>query len=97
MPAYVILIKWTNEGRKTVTDTLNRTKRARDVWKKLGAEMRAFYYVFGRFDAISIVEAPNDAAVAKAVLTAEKWGVSRFETLKAFTEAEAAEIFKGLQ
>jgi uncharacterized protein with GYD domain len=37
MPAYVVLIKWTDEGRKTVTDTLNRTKRARDVWKKLGA------------------------------------------------------------
>jgi uncharacterized protein with GYD domain len=97
MPTYVILIKWTDEGRKTVTDTLNRTKRARDVWKKLGAEMRAFYYVFGRFDAISIVEAPSDEAVAKAVLTAERWGMARMETLKAFSEAEGAEIIKGLQ
>ena len=97
MPTYVILLKWTDEGRKMVTDSTNRVERARDVWKKFGAEMKAFYYVFGRYDMISIVEAPNDAAVAKAVLTAERWGMSRIETLKAFTETEGAEIIKGLQ
>jgi uncharacterized protein with GYD domain len=97
MASYIALIKWTDEGRKTVTDSLNRVERVRDVWKKFGAEMKAFYYVFGRYDMVAIVEAPSDAAVAKAVLSVERWGASRIETLKAFTEAEAAEIIKGLQ
>ncbi len=95
MPTYIIHIKWTDEGRKTVTDTLNRTGRARDVWKKLGAELKGFYYTFGRYDAVAIVEAPSDEVVAKAVLTAERWGAARFETSRAFSETEAAEIIKG--
>jgi uncharacterized protein with GYD domain len=97
VPTYVALLKWTDEGRKAITNSLNRVERARNVYKQFGAEMKAFYYVFGRYDMVSIVEAPSDEAMAKAVLTAERWGVSRFETLKAFTEAEAAEIFNGVQ
>ncbi len=96
MHTYVMLLKWTDEGRKTVTDSLNRVERARDVYKKFGAELKAFYYVFGRYDMISIVEAPSDEAMAKSVLSAESWGVSRIETLKTFTEAEMSEIIKGL-
>ncbi len=96
MPTYIILGKWTDEGRKTVTDAPSRTERARDEWKKLGADLKGFYYTFGRYDFVAIAEASSDAAVAKAVLTAERWGAARLETLKAFSEAEGAEIIKGL-
>jgi len=97
VPTYIVLLNWTDEGRKAVTDSINRVERARDLYKKFGAELKAFYYVFGRYDMISIVEAPSDEAMAKSVLSAESWGVSRMETLRAFTVAEGAEIIKGLQ
>ncbi len=96
MPTYIILGKWTDEGRKTVTDSLDRVARVRDVFKKFDAEMRVFHYVFGRYDFVTIAEAPSDAAVAKVVLSVERWGASQLETLKAFSEAEAADIIKGL-
>ncbi len=96
MPMYVVLLKWTDEGRKTVTDASNRVQKARDVFKKFGAEQKAFYFTFGRYDMIAIVEAPDDAAMAKSILTAERWGAARMETLRAFSEVEAAEIIKAL-
>ncbi len=96
MPTYIIHMKWTDEGRKTVTDSLNRVGRAREIWDKVGAELKSFYYTLGRYDAVAVVEAPNDEAVAKGVLSAERWGAARFETSRAFSEAEAANIIKGL-
>ncbi len=96
MPTYVVLLKWTDEGRRTVTDASNRVERARDVFKKFGAEQKAFYFTFGRYDMVAIVEAPNDEAMAKSILTAERWGAARMETLRAFSEAEGKKIFEGL-
>ncbi len=96
MPTYIVLLKWTDEGRKTVTDASKRVERARDAFKKFGAEQKAFYFTFGRYDMIAIVEAPSDEAMAKSILTAERWGAARMETLRAFSEAEGAEIIKGL-
>ncbi len=96
MPTYIILGNWTDEGRKTVTDSLDRVGRVRDVFKKFGAEMKGFHYAFGRYDFVAYAEAPSDAAIAKIVLTVERWGASRLETLKAFSEAEATDIMKGL-
>ncbi len=96
MPTYIILGNWTDEGRKTVTDSLDRVGRVRDVFEKFGAEMKAFHYTFGRYDFLAFAEAPSDAAIAKVVLSVERWGASRLETLKAFSEAEAADIMKGL-
>ncbi len=96
MPTYYILGKWTDEGRKTVTDSLDRVGRVRDVFKKFDAEMKAFHYVFGRYDFVAVAEAPSDAAIAKVVLSVERWGASRLETLKAFSEAEATDIMRGL-
>ncbi len=96
MPTYVVLHKWTDEGRKTVKDTPQRIERARKSLESVGAELKAVYFTFGKYDVISIVEAPNDEANAKAQLTAESYGMIRTETLKAFTEADMYEILKEL-
>lgn len=96
MPTYIILHKWTPEGVKTVKDTPQRVERARNSLKSLGAELKAIYFTFGKYDVISIVEAPSDEANATAQLAAESHGMLRTETLKAFTEAEFYEIIKGL-
>ncbi len=96
MPTYIVLHKWTEEGLKTVKDTPRRIERARKSLESVGAKLKAIYFTFGEYDVISIVEAPNDEANAKAQLRAESYGMIRTETLKAFTEAEMYEILKGL-
>ncbi len=97
MSTYILLLKWTEEGIKTVKDASQRVDRFRNLFKSLGAEIKMFYFVFGRYDMIAIVEAPSDEVIAKAALSVGKFGAARGETVKAFTEAEGYEIIKGLQ
>jgi len=68
-----------------------------DTCKSVGAELKAFYFTFGQYDMIAIVEAPSDEAMAQAVLSVGRHRAVRTETLKAFSEAEGLEIFKRLQ
>ncbi|MGZ4902857.1 MAG: GYD domain-containing protein [Halobacteriota archaeon] len=96
MPTYILLNKWTEEGTKTVKDAPQRIEHARDTFKSVGGELKAFYFTFGRYDTIAVVEAPNDEAMANAVLKIASRGSARVETLKAFPEKEGYEIIKGL-
>jgi uncharacterized protein with GYD domain len=96
MPTYITLVKWTDEGIKTVKDAPMRVRRARDTYKSVGGEMKDFYFVFGKYDMIAIAEVPSDEAMAKAVLMTARYGQASIETVKAFTEAEGYEIIKGL-
>ena len=50
----------------------------------------------GRYDAISIFEAPDDAAVAKVLLAIAGFGNVRTETMRAFDEAETSAIVGSL-
>ncbi len=97
MPTYIMLAKWTDAGIKTVEDAPNRIERFRNIVKSVGGEVKAFYFTFGKYDMIAIVEAPSDESVGKVVLTNGKFGMASVETWKAFSEAEGIEIIKGLQ
>jgi uncharacterized protein with GYD domain len=83
MPTYILLIKWTEEGIKTVQDAPNRVERAHNMWKSAGGALKDFYFTFGRYDMIAIAEAPSDKAAAKLVLKNGTYGMARVETLKA--------------
>ncbi len=96
MPTYIMLIKWTGEGIKTVTDAPKRIERARNTFKSVGGELKDYYFTFGRYDMIGIAEAPSDEAMGKAILITARYGMASIETLKAFPEAEGYEIIKGL-
>jgi uncharacterized protein with GYD domain len=50
----------------------------------------------GRYDIVTISEAPDDAAVAKAALAVGSAGNVTTETLRAFTEDEDREIVAAL-
>ena len=66
MPTYILLIKWTEEGIKTVQDAPNRVERAHSMWKSAGGALKDFYFTFGRYDMIAIAEAPSDEAAEGA-------------------------------
>jgi uncharacterized protein with GYD domain len=50
----------------------------------------------GRYDLMFIVDAPDDTAVAKALLSVGAQGRLRTETCRAFTEQEARQIVAAL-
>jgi len=92
MATYIALMNWTDQGIKSVKESPKRLDAARDLAKKLGCELRTFYMTLGAYDMVSVLEAPNDEAVAKFVLSAASGGNIRTTTLKAFSEADYRKV-----
>ena len=87
MATYVVLLKLTEAGRKTMGDPsgLDAAKRCVEA---MGVQWKAWYLTMGRYDAVVIVEAPDDETVTKIGLVQARAGGVISETLRAFTEDE---------
>ena len=96
MPTYISLANWTDQGVRNVKDGPKRLDVAKKMIKDIGGELKAFYMTMGGYDLVTIVEAPNDEAVAKLLLTIGGLGNIRTTTLRAFTEAETRKIIASL-
>lgn len=92
MPTYVTLIHYTEQGVKTFKNLKSRLEETRKAGEPMGAKLNAFYLTMGRYDAVVISDAPDDATVAKLALAAAGHGDVRTETLRAFDEDEALRI-----
>ena len=93
---YITLLKYTEQGLKTIKESPSRLERAKQLLKSLGGELKSFHLVQGRYDAIVISEAPNDEVVTKFALVTGSLGNVRTETLRAFTEDEFRKIVSAL-
>ncbi len=96
MPAYIILVNWTQKGIENIKESPNRLDAAKKAFQAAGAELKEFYLVMGQYDMVVISEAPDDETVAKLALTIGSGGAVRTETLRAFTEDEYRKIIAGL-
>jgi len=96
MPTYIALLKWTQQGLQNIKQSPARLDAARKGFEAAGVKMKDFYMVTGRYDMIAILDAPDDAAVAKAILSSTSQGSITSETIRAFTEEEYRRIIGGL-
>jgi uncharacterized protein with GYD domain len=96
MAQYIVLANWTEQGIRSIKDSPARVDAARQLCKKHGGEMTAFYMTMGSYDMVVILEAPSDEAVARFLLALGASGNVRSTTLKAFSEAEYRQIVQSL-
>lgn len=96
MATYIMLFSFTQKGIEYIKESPARVKAAKNLFRDLGAEVKAFYMVLGQYDTVFIVEAPDDETVAKAALAIGSLGNVRTETLRAFTEDEYQKIIAAL-
>jgi uncharacterized protein with GYD domain len=96
MANYVILINWTEQGIANCTKSLDRAAKAAATLKKLGGKMKTNLWTIGPYDAVSIIEAPDDETVTAFCLSVGGEGNVRTTTLRAFDRAEMADIFSKL-
>ena len=96
MPSYVSLINYTQKGLENMKESPTRLDAARAVYKSMGGELKSFYLAMGRYDAIVVSEAPNDATAAKLAITVGSAGAVRTETLRVFTEDEYRKLVSEL-
>ncbi len=96
MPTYVTLFRWTQKGTENLKDSPKRLDKAKEVIKATGGKMHAFYMAMGRFDGLTISEAPSDEAYAKGLLALASAGAIKTETLRVFTEEEYRKLIGSL-
>ena len=96
MPTYIHLFSFTQQGIEHIKEGPNRLDVAKRAFAGLGGKLKEFYFVFGHHDLVVISEAPDDATMAKIVLTFGSLGNVRSETLRAFTEEEYRKIVTAL-
>lgn len=96
MPTYIILINYTDQGIRNVKESPKRLDAAKKLLKSMGGEFKQFYLTMGAYDLATIVEAPNDEAIAKFALVVGSLGNIRTTTLKAIPEDEYRKIIAAL-
>ncbi len=96
MPNYVILMKLTDQGAKTIKDAPGRVEAGIKAFEKMGGKVIGFYVVMGEYDYVSIGEAPSDEVAATFALALGSLGNVKTTTLRAFTKEEFAAMVKKL-
>lgn len=88
MPRYIGLLRWTQKGIEHLKDSPTRLEAAKSAFADVGAEIKEFYMVMGRYDMVVITEAPDEETAVKATLAIGSRGFVRTETMRAYTEEE---------
>lgn len=96
MPTYVSLCRWTAQGTQRLKESPSRLDAARKGFAADGVKILHFYMTTGTHDMVIISEAPNDEAMAKAILTQIAKGGITTQTSRAFTEDEYRAILDSL-
>ena len=96
MSTYICLGQWTQKGIENVRESPARLDAAREDWEKEGVTIRDFYMTTGQYDVVFVVEAPDDATLAKVMLAQASKGGLRTTTLRAFSETEYRKIIRSL-
>ena len=96
MAKYIALVNFTDQGIKTVTESVKRAQASVSSFDKYGCKKIAQYWTLGKHDIVIVLEAPNDEAAMKGLLAVGKLGNVRTTTMRAFTADEMAGVTAGL-
>lgn len=96
MSFYIILWNYTDQGIKNVKESPKRADAFRSKLESVGGRLIGTYYTFGKYDGVSVVEAPNDETLMSCLLSIESQGNARTITLKALSYDEATKIIENI-
>jgi uncharacterized protein with GYD domain len=96
MPMYVSLLRYTDQGIKTIKESPARLDKAKKAFREAGAELKQFYLMLGQYDVLVVAEAPSAEVVGKVALVLGSHGNVRTETLRAFSEDEFRKMVAAL-
>jgi uncharacterized protein with GYD domain len=96
MPQYLGRFSYTSDAvRALMSDPQDRSAAAREVAESLGGKLLGFWYAFGEFDGVFILEAPdNAAAAALAMAVAGSGALSTLETTVLMEMDEAQDAMR---
>jgi uncharacterized protein with GYD domain len=91
MPTYVVLLNFTDQGIRTVKDTIRRSDSAKERAQQYGGSLQT-YWTVGPYDVVAILEAPDDESATAFLLETGSQGNVRTTTLRAYDREEISSI-----
>src|SRR6266849_4451720 len=92
MATYVVLVNFTDQGVRKAKYSPKRADAFKDTAKKCGATVKDLYWTQGQYDAVTIVEAPDDMTATALALSIGALGNIRTQTLRAFSAADMKKV-----
>ena len=96
MPTYISLIDFTDQGIRTVTETVDRAAKFGELAQKYGASLERVYWTVGPHDIVAIIEAPDDESATALLLETGSLGNIRTTTLRAYDRDQMSGIIQRL-
>ena len=99
MPKFLFLGSYTSDAwSRMVATPPDRPAAASELAEALGGHAECFYYAFGEFDIVTIMELPDDAAAAALSLAVTSSGrVKSLRTHRLISAEEAPAMFSKAQ
>jgi uncharacterized protein with GYD domain len=96
MPLYLGRFSYTSDAIKAmVNNPQDRSKAAADAAESLGGKLVGFWFAFGEFDGVFLMDAPDNATAASlAMLVAGAGALSKVETTVLLSMDEAQEAMR---
>ena len=92
MATYVNLMKFTDQGMRTVRDTVARAEQYWATIEEAGGHVVQQVWTTGEYDVVTMFEAPDDETAAALALKGNALGNVRMTTTRAFTADEVQKI-----
>ena len=92
MVAYVVLANFTDQGIRNAKESPKRAEAFKAMAKTFGVTVKELVWTQGRYDVVTIVDAPDESAAMSLSLSLGALGNVRTETLRAFSAAEMTKI-----
>jgi len=94
MPVYAMLSTLGPGGWETVRENPDRIFEVTREVEAMGLRVLAQYALMGQWDFLNIIEAPDEAAMARAAVTLAARGTMRTTTMAALTVEELVAALK---
>ena len=94
MANYILLATYTEQGIKSIKDTVKRNEAVRELAKKAGLAMKESYWTLGAVDVVALFEAPDDETMTAFSLSVAKLGNVKTQTLRGFTAKDMDGILR---
>ena len=96
MPKYLIEASYTHEGVEGVRTKGGSSRRSAVVKtaKSVGGKIEAFYFAFGEYDAIVLLDLPDNEAAAAVALAVDAAGGATTKTTVLLTAKEVDDAAK---
>ena len=88
MATFIVLGNFTEQGIRTIKESPKRSDAFKALAAKAGVKVKEIYWTQGRYDIITVIEAPDAATATSLGLAIASLGNVRTETLTAFSAEE---------